>query len=570
MLQAPRFIAVTSRRVTVAAPRARAYTPVPRRELAGLIALALLVGCDTQINTPASSRASPELAAPPDVSSSAPEPSPPPSAPVEREPPTPATTPPPVTSAPPLERGAPTPGFVIYTREQSVVVGLDGAPPLIAEGLWVQDDRADPPPISHALVLSEARVTALGLAGCPCMALADSCARDSVQLRRLDPETGALQRERSARDCACVHRPDDWGFPPMVDKDGEKWEACEAGSDEGIASLVAGTLALNGWDWNGACYGGLSVYDAMDSGYALVESPPSLSSEGMRVVACHDMGPAFVEPPWPIGQGAYEPIDDCELGDGYESEIFMIRRGYLWAVRDDIGFAHGTRESWRRPARPGSCPSVNDACGDPAPFRKRARLGRQTREFWIATDGGMALTAMGRAYALWSAGDEPELVREFTLPAADATHEVIGVRVHADVSRLRALIQRHPGLGAEDGVTAPATVEPARCLELHADGARVEQAPRSARAWGDDCFARMGIGHWYSAEGSCLQGLQVASEDKTRGALLYNLGRLAEAQGADVQAMTHYRASLTARPGNRTVARRLARIERKTQRASAE
>lgn len=50
----------------------------------------------------------------------------------------------------------------------------------------------------------------------------------------------------------------------------------------------------------------------------------------------------------------------------------------------------------------------------------------------------------------------------------------------------------------------------------------------------------------------------------SRGALLYNLGRIAEAQGADHQALAHYRGSLAARPDNATVKRRLAKLERAT------
>ena len=50
------------------------------------------------------------------------------------------------------------------------------------------------------------------------------------------------------------------------------------------------------------------------------------------------------------------------------------------------------------------------------------------------------------------------------------------------------------------------------------------------------------------------------SPDEVRGALLYNLGRIAEGLGARLRAAELYRESLEARPDNRRVERRLAKL----------
>jgi hypothetical protein len=51
--------------------------------------------------------------------------------------------------------------------------------------------------------------------------------------------------------------------------------------------------------------------------------------------------------------------------------------------------------------------------------------------------------------------------------------------------------------------------------------------------------------------------LSKAKTAGSRGALHYNLGRIAEADGKVDQAIAHYRASLEARPNNAVVQKRL-------------
>lgn len=509
----------------------------------------------------------PAPAAPPAASPSPQPPAPsvtatPPSSPDPTvAPPAPSPAPTPAPTA--LPTAPPVPGFVLYTRERTIILAADGSPPTLAAGLWVQDDRTTPPTTTHALVLTRARAEALALPACSCLALDDACDSDTVQLRRFDPRTGEQLADQSDPDCSCIRQPDEPAFPAMVTDDGEVLEPCPTGGEQAIASLVGGRLYSSGWDWNGACHESLSLYDAISVDLSLVSDPPppEPTSDGMRPVGCYAMDPVTIAPPWPVGGGEAMDAETCEH---YESEVFVLRRGRLWSVRDDMHHAGGSRSYLERPARPDACPSPGDPCGDPEPFRKRAKLDDRGREHWIATDGSMALTATKHAYALWKAADPAPLA--LALPDVDATRDVIGVRAHADVSRLRSLVAAHATLGTSSSRRAPETTETDRCHALHealpASHADPEPAERTASAWGEDCYAHLRVGLWGIAEASCLRGLAAAPEPGTRGAILYNLGRIAEAQGARAQALEHYRRSLAARPGNATVKQRLAKLER--------
>lgn len=444
----------------------------------------------------------------------------------------------------------PVSGFVIYTQEQTIIVPIDGSPRVIGEGLWLQDDRASPPALSHTLIMSGARAQTMGLPRCPCLAGDGACIDDSVESRSFDPRTGALVRE-PAQPCTCTRLHEPLAYPP-TELDGEQFEACATDEDQVLASLVAGQLHHQGWEWNGACFHGLSIYDALAWRHDLIDEAPELISDGMRSLGCNnDMGPAYAERPWPIDRGAL--TRECE--DYFESEVFMLRRGDLWAVRDDISGVHGYRRYLKQPARPDRCPTVNDPCGDPEPFRKPAKLDRKQREFWIATDGRAALTAERHAYALWLADADASL--EFELAGIDASTDVIGVRTHADIGPLRALIGKHPTLGVDRPERASTILEPDACL------AKLEPVEPGAdpRELGNTCFMYIGLGSWSRAEAACLQGLAVATELGTRGAILYNLGLIAEAEGAREQAGLYFRESLAVRPGNRTVERALAKLK---------
>jgi tetratricopeptide (TPR) repeat protein len=74
---------------------------------------------------------------------------------------------------------------------------------------------------------------------------------------------------------------------------------------------------------------------------------------------------------------------------------------------------------------------------------------------------------------------------------------------------------------------------------------------------GDQCFAAFRSGRYDAARDLCLRGLEAGPDANVRGAILYNLGRVAEAQRASALAARYYRRSLDARPGNEVVQRRL-------------
>lgn len=79
----------------------------------------------------------------------------------------------------------------------------------------------------------------------------------------------------------------------------------------------------------------------------------------------------------------------------------------------------------------------------------------------------------------------------------------------------------------------------------------------TASAWGNRCFQSVRDEEWSEADRRCRCGLGADPSSRTRGAILYNLGRAAEARSRVDAARTFYRESLDARPGNETVRRRL-------------
>lgn len=92
--------------------------------------------------------------------------------------------------------------------------------------------------------------------------------------------------------------------------------------------------------------------------------------------------------------------------------------------------------------------------------------------------------------------------------------------------------------------------DPPRCQGLPCDD---ERTP-SARA--DACSRERRAGDTASASTTCRCALEAAEDPRTRGALLYELGRIAEANGERGPARRYYERSLEARP-NRVVQERL-------------
>ncbi|EDM80771.1 hypothetical protein PPSIR1_12848 [Plesiocystis pacifica SIR-1] len=454
------------------------------------------------------------------------------------------------------------PGFVVYTVEQSALIPFDGSPPLVAEGLWIQDDRSSPPALRHTTVLSHDRARTLDLPPCPCLTADDACTYGSLTTRELAPEA------KDARPCGCLYPEDRSGYPPPDPEwvDGEVYEPCEGEGEDAPVAIVGGRLQFLGWDWNGACYGALSIYDAFDSSADLIHEPPSLSAfvDGqLGGIECFDLEPAAITLPWPYLDMEEMP-NLCEPDYYGEADIFVLRRGSLHRVEDNIHHAGGTRGVRRMRVRPDRCPSVNDPCGEPDPFKPHAQLARQSREYWIATDGSTGLFARGTRYELWRPGTK-EPAHRFKLSGFDATFDVLGVRVHADLRPLQDAVAANPKLGREPSQVSPPTVALDQC-----PGGSFDRAQGlSARDWGNLCVQHMRADRHASAEAACLQGLRVADDPRTRGALLFNLGRISEAIGALAQAQAHYAASLDARPDNATTQKRL-RVVTKQLEAAAE
>jgi len=80
---------------------------------------------------------------------------------------------------------------------------------------------------------------------------------------------------------------------------------------------------------------------------------------------------------------------------------------------------------------------------------------------------------------------------------------------------------------------------------------------RGGRGWGNRCFVHLKAKRYAPASAACRRGLEIATEGSIRGAILYNLGRIAEEQGHVEEARRQYRSSLRERPGNKTVQARL-------------
>lgn len=74
-------------------------------------------------------------------------------------------------------------------------------------------------------------------------------------------------------------------------------------------------------------------------------------------------------------------------------------------------------------------------------------------------------------------------------------------------------------------------------------------------------WAAYKAGELEDAHRTTAQALKFAREDKQRGMLLYNLGRVEEDRNNTSVAIEHYQASLAARPGNETVKARLEKLE---------
>lgn len=80
--------------------------------------------------------------------------------------------------------------------------------------------------------------------------------------------------------------------------------------------------------------------------------------------------------------------------------------------------------------------------------------------------------------------------------------------------------------------------------------------PRQGRGWGNRCFSHLTAGRLEAAQAACLRALEVVEDGNVEAAILYNLGRVAEAREWLGLAAERYTASLELRE-NATVRERL-------------
>jgi tetratricopeptide (TPR) repeat protein len=186
-------------------------------------------------------------------------------------------------------------------------------------------------------------------------------------------------------------------------------------------------------------------------------------------------------------------------------------------------------------------PTITKALGEPPPEVEKGP------DFWIASDGSHALTWSALSWALWSPGQKTPARSGVATALFD---HVIGVRYHRDVMPLLV------------GSCSALCAEPSQCPEVKGDDDEPEddEDSRSASELGNACFKALKTGDLDEAETLCTRALDRSPAPRTLGAVLYNLGLIAEKRGDTSTARKHYESSLKARP-NKTVEARLRTLE---------
>lgn len=324
---------------------------------------------------------------------------------------------------PPPDARAPTgPAFVVYTSRDTLVVPIAlGAPSATASGIWVLDDTGPRPTVRVRLtdVLAE---------------LPD-CAIEPAPAR---PCGEGPMRFTDGPVCDCWRVTSDEADDTTIEEEGGlgEDEPCWT-SGTSPAALVGGVLYELGTS-HSTC-GGMNVYDAIGVAVAMVDAPfdplsfrSLLGPRGCTVdVPAGEPAPVSdrdrLECPGPGGDaeaGDPERCDDCSRLTP-ETDTWLLSRGRLVRVENNIYHAGGAR--WVSDVRvgPARCPTAADPCGPSALYPGIT----DASDYWIATDGSAALARDGGRARVLRPG-RPQLAA-FELPA-----EVIGVRFHRDVGAL--------------------------------------------------------------------------------------------------------------------------------------
>ena len=215
----------------------------------------------------------------------------------------------------------------------------------------------------------------------------------------------------------------------------------------------------------------------------------------------------------------------CEPGE--QMEAYALRHGRL--VRY-TGTTSGPEESdcscasWV-PASASSCPSPLDPCGQGRELSDRGAW----QELWVTTDERLALALDGKDLVVL------DVARDAAIRRLPAPAGILGVEHHPDTALL--------------GVELPPRA--ARLAIPPRDESDAKLAG-SGKAWGNRCFAHLQAGRLDAAEAACYAGLLSEGTRGTRGALTYNLGRIAEARGDQARAREYYERSQHLRPNDAT------------------
>jgi tetratricopeptide (TPR) repeat protein len=279
---------------------------------------------------------------------------------------------------------------------------------------------------------------------------------------------------------------------------------------------------------------GLNIYDGAGESEPLREGakPPELTFGALR---CSDasMGMFDLESFAEIEPG-FDEDTNCGPDDVGEMEAYSIDNGQLVYASGNINNVGGecTCVAWL-PVSEATCPSSLDPCGSPRSFPALAGV----EAIWVTTDARHALTVENGSLSVYVRD------RDAALRSLEAPSEILGVEFHPDTVLL-------------DAPEAPAQLRPNIPARDDSDA----DFEGSAKAWGNRCFAHFKAGRLAAAEAACYDGLAAGGSEPTRGALTYNLGRIAEARGDQSRALAYYYRSDGLRPGNAAVTERIATL----------
>lgn len=485
-------------------------------------------------------------------------------APVVEPPPGPVVAPTPAPAT--TER----PAFVVLTTNETLVVPLDPALPVeTLPGHWVGSAPGTTPAAWGRLDIEVTTIQDESLPSlpvCPAGDVDDACtlpveldavdrqaalttASTRLELRAEVAAHGALRwtvvdPDRDAPcSCVVVHGlSTDGAAEPWIDIDDPEvlemiamspWtpeEYLVECSDQALRpaldpiAYLGGMLYTGGMIHNGVC-NGLNLYDGAGEARPLRPGATEPTLRFPELTGCAQAGPGDLLLP-ALDVDALDPDDACEPSD--ELVAYSLRRGRLVRATgsiDNVGMECACA-SWL-PASPALCPSPLDPCGHGHGLPSRDAWA----ELWVTNDERVALGQDAQGLALL-VPEHPEPLRRVPAPQG-----ILGVEHHRDTLLL--------------GLALPPAIR-ALVPPLHASDEGFQGA---AKAWGNRCFAHLKADRLDAAEAACLAGLVEDGTEATRGALTYNLGRIAEARGDRDRARAYYQRSQHLRPHDATAER---------------